>query len=191
MVARAPGYTLVELAVVIVVLGVIARVALPVASPHAYQQLDAATQEVADALRFARIEALRTGKYYGVDFSVDLASGKRRVRVFRTDTASPPNPVYDVIHPLDKKLYDSQLSTGSATAGVTVSAATFYYQTGVTLLARDWVAFDASGRPEYYPDPVSYAAYSASPNVSAVTLSYGGRTRQALLDPVTGRVTVP
>jgi len=122
--ARAPGYTLVELMLVVAVLGALALVAVPSSAPGADQRLDAAAQEVIDALRYARVEAMRTGTYHGVDFSVDVASGERRVRVFRTDTAVPPNPVYDVIHPLAKKLYDNRLSGSSATAGVSLSAAT-------------------------------------------------------------------
>lgn len=187
--ARAPGYSLAELLVVLALLSVLALVAIPVAAPSADKRLDAAAQEVINALRFARIEALRTGAFYGADFSVDPATGTRRVRVFRTDTAVPPNPVYDVRHPLDKNLYDNQLVTGSATAGVTISAATFYYQSGVTLVLSDWAAFDAAGTPEYYPDAGTYSAYSVAPEVSAVTLTYQGKSVQVLLDPVTGRVT--
>lgn len=187
--ARAPGYSLVELVTVLAVLSILALAAVPVAAPSADKRLDVAAQEVVDALRFARIEALRTGKFHGADFSTDPATGYRRVRVFRTDTASPPNPVYDIGHPLDKKLYDMQLVTGSATAGVTISAATFYYQSGVTIVVRDWAAFDAGGMPEYFPDAGSYSAYSTSPSVSEVRLAYQGRTVKVELDPVTGRVT--
>ena len=188
--ARAPGYSLAELLLVLALLSVLALAAIPAAAPSADVRLDAAAQEVINALRYAQIEALRTGSFYGADFSVDPATGTRRVRVFRTDTAVPPNAVYDVRHPLDKNLYDNQLVTGSATAGVTISAAAFYYQSGITTpIARDWAAFDAAGTPEYYPDAGNYAAYSAAPYVSAVTLVYQGRSVQVLLDSATGRVT--
>jgi prepilin-type N-terminal cleavage/methylation domain-containing protein len=188
--ARAPGYSLAELLVVLALVSVLALAAIPVAAPSADKRLDAAAQEVINALRFARIEALRTRTFYGADFSVDPATGTRRVRVFRTDAAVPPNPVYDVRHPLDKNLYDNQLVSGSATAGVTISAGAFYYQSGgATPVARDWAAFDAAGTPEYYPDAANYSAYSAAPYVSAVTLTYQGKSVQVLLDPVTGRVT--
>ena len=188
--ARAPGYSLAELMVVLALVSVLALAAIPAVAPSADKRLDAAAQEVIDALRFAQIEARRTGTFYGADFSVDPATRTRRVRVFRGDGATPPNPVYDVIHPLDKKLYDKQLARVSATAGVTISAATFYYQSGAaTPVARDWAAFDAAGTPEYYPDAGNYLAYSAAPNVSAVTLTYQGKSVQVLLDPVTGRVT--
>lgn len=192
--ARARGYTLVELVLVLALISVLALAAIPLAAPSADRRLDAAAQEVIDALRYARIEALRTGTFYGADFSVDPATGQRRVRVFRIDPADteiPPKPVYDVRHPLDKKLYDYQLASGSATAGVSISAATLYYQSGAaTPVALDWAAFDAAGTPAYYPpDASNYAAYSDAPYVSAVTLTYQGRSVQVLLDPLTGRVT--
>ena len=184
---RHQGFTLAELLVVIALISITAAVAIPTAAPSADQRLDAAAQEVIDALRYARIEAMRTGAFYGVDFSVDAATGTRRVRVFRTDTASPTIPVYDVMHPLDKKLYDRQLISGSATAGVSISAATLYYQSGAaTPVARDWAAFDAAGTPEYYPDANNYAAYSAAPYVSAVTLSYSGQLGAGAARPADG-----
>ena len=187
--ARAPGFSLVELLAALAVLGALAFAAVQVAAPSAEQRLGAAAQEIVHALRFAQAEALRTGRFHGADFSVDVSTGKRRVRVFRTDSATPPNPVYDVRHPLDKKLYEVRLDDIGATSGVDISAAAFFYQSGATILARDWAAFDAAGMPEYYPDPVPYAAISSPPNLSAVTLSFRGRTVQVLLGPLTGRVT--
>ena len=189
---RAPGYTLIELVVVLALLAVFAAAALPLSGPAGDKKLDAGVREVANALRFARSEALRTGTVYGVDFSVDTAVGYRRIRVFRTDSATPPSPQYDVYHPLDKKLYDAQLITGPGTTGVLVSAAAFYYRTGLlTVISQEWAAFDGSGTPVYYPDTAGYSAYSSAPNVSAVTVSFQGRSRQIMLDPVTGRVTTP
>src|SRR5262245_45670728 len=120
---RAPGYTLAELMVVLALLAALAAAALPLSGPAGDKKLDAAAREVAGALRFARAEAIRTGSFHGVDFSVDTSVGYRRIRVFRIDSASPTTPVYDVYHPLDKKLYDAQLSSGPGTAGVVVSAA--------------------------------------------------------------------
>ncbi|MFA5913330.1 MAG: GspH/FimT family protein [Burkholderiales bacterium] len=191
---RAPGYTLIELTVAAAILAIVAAAALPLAAPVGTHKLDAAAQEVVNALRFARGEAIRTGSYYGVDFSVDPGTGYRRVRVFRTDGAAPPNPLYDVRNPLDKKLYDIQLVAAPGTAGALVSAATFYFRQialPANIVVMDRAAFDPAGTPVYYPDPANYAAYSAAPSISAATVSYGGQDRQVLLDPVTGRVTAP
>src|ERR1043166_9305403 len=186
---RVRGYTLVEMIIVIAVLGLIARAAFPRAGPLGTAKLDAGAQEVANALRFARSEAMRTNSFYGVDFSND-ASGKARIRVFHTDSAIPANPVYDVYHPVDKKLWDLQLASNGPTANVVVSQATFYYKTGSTVSSTSWAAFDGTGTPEYYPNAASYAAYSSASQTSAVTVSHQGKTMQIALDPVTGRVTV-
>ena len=155
---RARGYTLVEMVVAVAVLAIIAAAAIPLTGPVNENKLDAAAGEVANALRFARTEAIRTGSFRGVDFSVDPVTGKRRIRVFRTDAATPPNPVYDVYHPLDKKPYDIQLANGPGTQGATISAAAFlYFRPPFTFVTQDQAAFDASGNPEYYPDAANYA----------------------------------
>ncbi len=185
---RRGGFTLTEMLVVVALLAIFAGAALPVATPSAENRLDAGAVTVANALRYARTEAIRSASVYGVDFSIDAAFGTRRVRVFRSDGGAPPGPVYDVRHPLDKRLYDIQLNTGPGTSGVTVSAAIFYYTNGGITVNKEWIAFGASGTPAYYPD-ASYAAYSLAPSISAVTLAYNGRTRQVLVDPLTGRVT--
>lgn len=183
------GVSLVELLVVVGILAIIGSVALVPAPPVTGIRLDAAAREVAAALRFAQTEARRTGIYHGVDFSVDAATGARRVRLFRTNGTSPPTPAYDVRHPLDKHLYDVSLAAGTQTAGVNVVSAAFYYQSAVDTLSRDWLAYDASGMPAYYPDPVVYTAISQTPTISAVTLA-AGESRRVLVDPVTGRVSI-
>ena len=65
-VLRSHGVTLVELLVVIAILGIAAVVAIPEffssSNPHT---LDLAAEEVANAIRFARSEAIRLDKPHG------------------------------------------------------------------------------------------------------------------------------
>ena len=188
---RASGHTLVELLIAVAVLAVVAAAALPLAAPVNANKLDAAVQEVASALRYARGEALRTGQIYGVDFSVDAAAGYRRIRVFRTDSAVPPNPVYDVRHPLDKKLYDVQLVNGTGTQGATLSTATFtYYRFPLTWIGRDWAAFNANGNPDYYPDATNYMLVANFPSPTQLAVTLAEKSRTVSVDATTGRVTV-
>ncbi len=189
---RASGYTLVEVIIAVGLLAVLAASALPLVAPVDENRIDAAAQEIANALRFARGEALRTGAYHGVDFSVDPGTSLRRIRVFRTDSASPPNPVYDVRHPLDKKLYDIRLESGPGTQGVVISHAEFlYYKPLFTWVTLDWVAFDATGMPEYYPDAANYTLVVNLLNPVPLTVAVGGKSRGVSLHTTTGRVTVP
>ena len=188
---RAQGYTLVEALVAVAILAILAAAARPLVAPVTESSLDTAAHEVASALRFARSEAIRTGSYRGVDFSVDAGTGLRRIRVFRTDTSVPPNPVYDVYHPLDKKLYDIHLASAPGTTSIALTAAAFLYLAAPsTYVTRDWVAFDSTGMPEYYPAAATYALVSDGANPAQLTVSLSGKTRLVAVHATTGRVTI-
>jgi prepilin-type N-terminal cleavage/methylation domain-containing protein len=188
---RAQGYTLVEALVAVAILALLAAAARPLVVPVTEASLDTAAHEVANALRFARSEAIRTGGYRGVDFSVDPGTGLRRIRVFRTDVAVPPNPVYDVYHPLDKKLYDIQLASAPGTSNAALTTAAFLYLAPPsTYVTQDWVAFDSTGMPEYYPAAATYALVTDVSNPAQLTVTLSGRTRLVSLHATTGRVTI-
>lgn len=184
------GHTLVELLIVVSLLGLIAAVASQHASTSAAGQLEAAAGEVAGAIRFARIEAMRTRTMYGVDFSADAASGERRIRVFRVDAAVPPNAVHDVRHPITKSLFDIGLSSQPGTTGAAITQASFFFRASGPAEMREWVAFDSTGTPDYYPDAAVYATHEDATSINAVTVSQAQGTRRVRVDTVTGRVTV-
>ena len=94
--SRSHGVTLVELLVVVSILGVVALVAIPDFSSSNPQTLDLAAEEFANAMRFARSEAIRTGEPRGFRQPADT----KRIRVFRPDTGTSPWTLnYDVYHP--------------------------------------------------------------------------------------------
>lgn len=96
------GYSLLELTIVVVLLGLIAAYAMPSPASGDRARLQLATTEIADAFRFARDEATRTGIAHGVAADV----GNNRIRVFRVDEAAMPNAtIYDVRQPVSKALY--------------------------------------------------------------------------------------
>ena len=117
---RQCGYTLVELSVVAIILGILAAAIFPSFRPVESRRIDVAASEFADALRFARSEALRLRQPIG--FSQDAVSG--RLRLFTPDTSGSPWILnYDIPHPISKQPYDIRLSDHpfAGADGVTVT----------------------------------------------------------------------
>lgn len=172
------GYTLLELLVVATIVGLVATIALPSSSSGDAATLDLAAAEVADAIRFARGEAMRLGVARGFR----QHSGTKRIRVFSMDDATTPATlVYDIYHSVDKHLYDRELEQRPfAFAGTMARIATFRgtcNQTGN-------IYFDANGTPWCAnPDNVLLDQFE-------VTLTHGQASRVVRLDSITGRVTI-
>jgi prepilin-type N-terminal cleavage/methylation domain-containing protein len=176
--SRAAGFTIAEVLVVIIIVGVVAVTALPNFSSRDTARLDLAAAEVADAFRFARDESRRTGVPLGLRVIVTSDD----VRVFRLDTGvSPPTRIFDVYHPVAKNLYDTQASW-HLPRGLTVESRVFVFDGPCA--GTKALAFDVRGNP-ICANPVSTRVQSAS-----VTLKLDGNTRVVNVAPITGRVTV-
>jgi len=175
---RSHGVTLVELLVVITLLGVVAVVAIPSFSSSNPQTLDLAAEEFANAMRFARSEAMRTGEPRGFKQPVD----KKRIQVFRPDTGTSPWTLnYDVYHPLSKQLYDIRLKNHPFAAADSVTHS-FSYRAACSQPGR--IHFDRNGIPRCTnPETVLLEQFD-------VTLTLGGHSRVVTLHGITGRVTV-
>jgi len=175
---RSQGFSLVELVIVTLILSIVAVVAMPDLSSDETYKLDLASQEVADAMRFARSESLRTGAPRGFR----QQSSQQRIRVFRADMGtSPPTRVYDVYHPVSKQLYDIELDKHAFADASDVNRVTLFKgacnQTGN-------IYFDANGTP-WCADPENILLEQFD-----VTLSLGTHSRVVTLHGITGRVTV-
>ena len=175
---REQGYTLVELLIVIIILGIAASVAIPDISTTNPGKIDLAAEEFAQAMRFARSEAIRTGQPRG--FSQQ--SSAKRIRVFRADTGTSPwSLIYDVYHPLSKHLYDIQLNTHPfALADNLNRVVSFKGTCNVT----DNIYFDSNGIPRC-ADPETILLQQFD-----LTFTLGNHTRVVTLHGITGRVTV-
>lgn len=172
------GYSLLEILLVVSILGIVAAVAIPNFSSADSQKLDLAAEEIAEAMRFARSEAMRAGSPHG--FRQD--SSQKRIQVFRSDTSTTPwTPVYDVYHPVSKKLYDIQLDAHPFASAGGLSHSRIYRgacnQSGS-------VYFDSKGTP-WCTDPETVLLEQFD-----VTLSLGSFSRVVTLHGITGRVTI-
>ena len=172
------GFSLIELTIVILILSIVAVVAMPNVSTGDEAKLELASQEVAQAMRFARSESLRIGEPRGFR----QQSSPQRIRVFRADMGtSPPTLVYDVYHPVSKHLYDIELDKHAFAAVGTISHNRTYRG---TCNNPGNVYFDANGTP-WCADPENILLEQFD-----ITLSLGAHTRVVTLNGITGRVTV-
>ncbi len=181
-VAGQRGYTLVELVLVVIIVSALASVVLPTLAPGQSIKLDLAATEMAAAMRFARVEALRLGVARGFR----QQSTAKRVRVFSMDTqTTPATLVYDIYHPIDKQLYDKSFAQQPFAFGGDINHTRTYFDTGTgTCNTPANVFFDAGGIPWCAdPDNVLLERFD-------VTLTIGANSRVVTLHGLTGRVTI-
>ena len=172
------GYSLLELTLVVLILGIMAAAVIPSFFSSNPQKLDLAAQEFAEAMRFARSEAMRTGNPTGFR----QQSSQKRIRVFNLEVNTAPwTLIYDVYHPVSKKIYDIQLDTHPFAQADSVAHNRVYRG---TCNKPGNVYFDASGIPRCSdPETVLLDQFD-------VTFTLGSHTRVLSLVSITGQVTI-
>lgn len=171
------GYSLAELLVVCAVLAVAAAVALPSAQPVAEYRADAAADEVAQALRFARQEAMRSGAYRMLRCDPTL----NQVSVYVPDTAGAVAAT--IPHPLSKMDYTLNLDQAPAGGNMSLASCSFQFADKTTAAT---LAFDAAGNP--VRGTGAAAAQTQALSSGAIVVGSGNVTRTVAVD-VAGRVT--
>ena len=175
---REQGYTLVEFLVVITILGIAASVVIPDISTTNPGKLELAAEEFAQAMRFARSEAIRTGQPHGFR----QESTAKRIRVFRADTGSSPwTLVYDVYHPLSKHLYDIQLNKHPFALADQLNRVVSFKG---SCNDSDNIYFDSNGIPRC-ADPETILLQQLD-----LSFTLGKLTQVVTLHGITGRVTL-
>jgi type II secretion system protein H len=175
---RQPGFTLVELSLVVLILGIMAAAVIPAIMSADSGKLHVTAEEIAGAMRFARSEAMRLRQPHGFRFGVS----SKRLRVFSVDVNTAPwAKIFDIYHPVSKKLYDIDLDEQSFAAVDSISAVREFRGTCNQLAI---VYFDANGIPRCFnPATILLDRYE-------INLKTGDFQRVVSVEAITGRVTV-
>ncbi len=172
------GYTLIEISLVLAIVGIVTAVAIPSFNNNDPHKLEIAAEEIARAINFAREESRRTGISHGVE----TFASSEQLRVFRLPSLFP---VFDIRHPLNKKLYKIQLKTDPFVAGVDMVSASFNYESSIS--SPNYLRFNSQGMPIFtIPfNPTNFMLIDAT-----ITLAYDNQQKVISVAPMTGRVTV-
>ena len=166
----------------VVLISLVAAIAIPQATSVSPAVVNAASAEVAHAIRFAQREAVRTGKYH----VAEIDPARQTVRVYRlvgSGTTTVEDTTNPVMHPVDKVPYRISLASNAATRAV-VASAVFTYGADTT----SDVTFGADGVPidvNYVKGKVATAGLSAD---GVVRLQSGAALGSVTVDKITGRV---
>ena len=176
--AEQRAYTLIEVLAVVVLIGLTATIAMPSVTPGESKKLDLVATETANAIRFARSEAMRTGNTMGFRYQIN----PHRIRVFNIDIDATPNTTdFDVYHPVDKNLYTRNFGQQPFAFGGGIDRSPDYRGTCNTPAK---IYFDADGIPWCAaPSNVLLMRYE-------ITLTLGSDSRVVTLNGITGRVTI-
>jgi Tfp pilus assembly protein FimT len=171
--------------VVVAVLAVAAAIVIPKADVASPAIVDAAASRVANALRFARREAMRTGAYHVV--LLDTAAQTLRVYRLTTSGAVAEDTSTPVLHPVDMRTYNIGFANDPA-GSATIVSAIFKYQSGATTA---YAAFGPDGAPADAHGLWTPTLFVADPlqTDGVVTLNRGGVVKTVTVAASTGRVT--
>lgn len=180
---RETGLSLIELSAVVAILGIIALVVVPDFSSAHTKKIELAANRVAEALRFARSEAQRTGEHHGVTIS----QVTQEVTVKKWDLTTDPVSTESIPHdPLSKQAFTFGVDQLSLAPGIEItnSSDAFLY---ATVGRRRSLIFDPHGVPMWIDgsDGSSYLLQDG-----AIILGSGREQRTVAVAPLTGRVTV-
>jgi Tfp pilus assembly protein FimT len=171
--------------VVVAVLAIAAAIVIPKADVVSPAVVDAAASRVANALRFARREAMRTGAYHVV--LLDTAAQTLRVYRLTTSGAIAEDTANPVLHPVDKRTYNIGFANDPA-GSATIASAVFKYQSGLT---TNYATFGPDGAPSDIRGTWFLKVFVTDPLQAdgVVTLSRGGVVKTVTVAAATGRVT--
>lgn len=175
--------TLIDVVIAVAIISLVAVIAIPSYSSNHKYRLEVAINEVVNAIRFARSEAMRTGDFYGVD----IDRNSKQITIYKANVIT--NPVereFVAYHPVNKNLYDYSFANDLKVPDVSIDNATALFLYADTL-RRDSLLFDKNGVPIWFNVGSNTIAQLSDANI---TLSLGTLTQSITIQPYTGRIII-
>ena len=180
------GFSLLEVTASLFILGIMILIMIPTFSDNDDKKVELAANIIADALRYARSESMRTGDIHGVliDTNDSEALG-RDITVFKADLGqSPFGNQGTLYHPINKQPYDLWLSDNPITRDVK------FKNTGKPfsfdgIAKQRYLFFNPQGQPVYVEDGNLFAYTKGN-----VRVIFGDHDLKVAIQPTTGKVTV-
>lgn len=184
---RQAGATLVELVLAVAVIAIAAAIAVPRSAPVSAAMVDGMAGAIANALRFGRQEAIRTGRYYVVQ--MDPATNTLSVSRLTGSGAIATDTGFTVLHPVERRQFLVSFANNGF-SGTAIVGSVFQYAGGPT---TNYASFGPDGAPAYIDGFWNSSGVPSNRDPlqgdGVVTIRHGGAERQIRLNPVTGRVT--
>lgn len=174
------GFTLVEMLIVTVILGIAAVAAIPMLSSNDPQKLNVAAEETTNLLRFALSEARRSGGYV----LVDGQSSAGQLSLYNSDSSG--NLSSTITDPLTKRAATLDVTGNPFSLGVSLTP---QFMGGGT--ARKKLLIGAIGSILTLESMNGIGTKGALQPGSGVLLNYGGQSVTISINEVTGLVTLP
>jgi general secretion pathway protein H len=163
------GFTLIELTIVLLILGIAAAVAVPMMSSAASMQIRSAANMLAADLEYAKSMAISRGQVYWIVF--DAANEAYQIQDVNDTTIG---------HPVKKGLdYSVDFASDGRLDRVDIASVTLN-PTGYR------IGFDYLGSPYSRGSGSTYSNL----NAGTITLQAGGITKTVTVEPVTGFISV-
>lgn len=177
------GFTLMEMLLVVVILGIVAGAMIPFLSSNDPQKLNVAAEETANFLRFAVSEAKRNQTGYVL---VDGKTTSGRLALYTSNaTAALTSAIND---PLTKRTAVLNVNQNAFSQGVTLTP---QFRAGGNPQSQLLIRYDATGALQLQ----GFNGVSGGQGVlqanSGLLLSLGAQSITVRINEVTGMVTLP